>query len=400
MALVEEGTRSATTLGELVAELDAQLTRVGARMQFVEQLENRINGLHLVTSDVDRKLGEQLARRTELEALQSALDSVATHVLDTQQKLDGVAGQQHKLVPLASEVERLAGSVAHTQQLVASIEREEAEVLEQKACLAELVEQSRNLNADVAARLTQVQNASDALTRVSTVKDELLNELSVVQARQRDAIGQAEAVDDQLKRADTMVKELDERRTQLTLSEKRISAFEARLNDLRQHSDSLDLKIASIAEREALVQAVKAEVDHVHQISSRSKADLTFVTEHRSEVATLRTQVEDLLGRVTETDQKIAAIEARRKMVEDVQSRANAITRLLDDINVNLEMLGEQKAVIDHVGEKLAHLDFMVQEGQSTLRALQREREVAERIERSITSLRAKSGAAVEAKTA
>jgi phage shock protein A len=100
------------------------------------------------------------------------------------------------------------------------------------------------------------------------------------------------------------------------------------------------------------VQAVKAEVDHVHQISSRSKADLNFVTEHRSEVATLRTQVEDLLGRVTETDQKIAAIEARRKVVEDVQSRANAITRLLDDLNVNLEMLGEQKAVIDHVGRE------------------------------------------------
>ena len=76
-------------------------------------------------------------------------------------------------------------------------------------------------------------------------------------------------------------------------------------------------------------------------------------------------------------------------MVEEVQTRANAITNLLDDINVNLEMLGEQRAVIDHVGEKLARLDFMVQEAQNTLRALQREREVAERIEQGIKSLRA-----------
>ena len=86
------------------------------------------------------------------------------------------------------------------------------------------------------------------------------------------------------------------------------------------------------------------------------------------------------------------AIDARRKMVEEVQVRANAITNLLEDINVNLELLSEQRAVIDHVGEKLARLDFMVQEAQNTLRALQSEREVAERIEQGIKSLRASSG--------
>ena len=140
------------------------------------------------------------------------------------------------------------------------------------------------------------------------------------------------------------------------------------------------------------MQAVKAEVEGVHQISSRSKADLQFVTDHRAEVTDLRAKVEDLLGRVDDTDEKIVAIDARRKMVEEVQTRANAITNLLDDINVNLEMLGEQRAVIDHVGEKLARLDFMVQEAQNTLRALQREREMAERIEQGIKALRASSG--------
>lgn len=75
-------------------------------------------------------------------------------------------------------------------------------------------------------------------------------------------------------------------------------------------------------------------------------------------------------------------------MVEEVQARAKTITNLLDDINLSLEMLGEQRAVIDHVGEKLARLDFMVQEAQNTLRALQREHEVAECIEQCIKSLR------------
>jgi hypothetical protein len=57
---------------------------------------------------------------------------------------------------------------------------------------------------------------------------------------------------------------------------------------------------------------------------------------------------------------------------------------------VNLEMLGEQRAVVDHVGEKLARLDFTLQEAHNTLRALQRERELAERVEQGIKALRAR----------
>ena len=80
-------------------------------------------------------------------------------------------------------------------------------------------------------------------------------------------------------------------------------------------------------------------------------------------------------------------------MVEEVQARANSIVHMLQDINVNLEMLGEQRAVVDHVGEKLARLDFTLQEAHNTLRALQREREVAERIEQGLKALRNRSGA-------
>ena len=89
-----------------------------------------------------------------------------------------------------------------------------------------------------------------------------------------------------------------------------------------------------------------------------------------------------------ETEDKIAIIEARRKTVDEVQSKTNLISNLLQDVRVNLETLGEQKAVIDHVGEKLAKLEFMMQKAQNTLRTLQHERELAERIEMSIKQLR------------
>ncbi len=392
MATVDEGTKSATRLGELAAELDAQLTRVGARLQFIEKLEGRINNLHVVTADVDRKLAEQLARRNEVESLKSLCDTLGTQVGDAQQKLDGVAALQARLLPLTSQVATLGESIARSQQLVETVKQEESVVHEQKARLAELVAQSKTLASETSERLKQVQAVGDELGRAAAIKEELLTELARVQARQRDAVTQTEAAEDQLKRAETMVKQLEQRRTQLAFSEKKITTFELRLTDLTRATEGVEQKIKLIAEKESLVQAVKAEVESVHKISSRSKADLQFVTDHRAEVTDLRGKVEDLLGRVSDTDTRIADIESRRKMVEEVQTRANAITNLLDDINVNLEMLGEQRAVIDHVGEKLARLDFMVQEAQNTLRALQREREVAERIEQGIKSLRARTG--------
>ena len=61
---------------------------------------------------------------------------------------------------------------------------------------------------------------------------------------------------------------------------------------------------------------------------------------------------------------------------------------------MNLETLGEQKSVIDHVAERLAKIDFTMQEAQNTLQTLQHERELAERMEQSIKQLRTKTAKA------
>ena len=67
---------------------------------------------------------------------------------------------------------------------------------------------------------------------------------------------------------------------------------------------------------------------------------------------------------------------------------------LLEDVSVNLETLGEQKSVIDHLTEKLARIDFTMQEAQNTLQTLTHERELAERIEQSIKQLRTRTAKA------
>jgi chromosome segregation ATPase len=94
----------------------------------------------------------------------------------------------------------------------------------------------------------------------------------------------------------------------------------------------------------------------------------------------VKKQVDLLLSRIADTDERIAAIDARRKLIDEVQAKTNAIVHVLDDVRINLETVGEHKAVVDQVAEKIAQLEFMLQEARSTLRTLQHERELAERI--------------------
>jgi hypothetical protein len=67
-------------------------------------------------------------------------------------------------------------------------------------------------------------------------------------------------------------------------------------------------------------------------------------------------------------------------------------------VRINLEALGEQKAVVDHVAEKVAQLEYTLQEARNTLRTLQHERELAERIEGSIRQLQTRTAPVEEAK--
>ena len=96
---------------------------------------------------------------------------------------------------------------------------------------------------------------------------------------------------------------------------------------------------------------------------------------------------------IAETEERIAVIESRRKVVDDVQRKTDVIVNVLEDVRVNLEMVSEHKVMIDHEVENVATLDVTLREAQATLKRLRIERELAERIERGIKSLRSKTGA-------
>ena len=98
-------------------------------------------------------------------------------------------------------------------------------------------------------------------------------------------------------------------------------------------------------------------------------------------------QVDWLSSQIAETDQRFVSIDARRKLLEEVENKANVILNLLDDVRINVETIAGQKALVDQVAQTVAQLEFRLQEARSTLGTLQHERELAERLEQGIRQL-------------
>ena len=392
LSIVDEGVHKASNLVALADELDRQMIRIANNQKFVEKVETRVNALHALAIDIDGKLAEQLARRAELETMRGSCETVGVQVADVQQKIEALTAVQRALLPMRTEVATLKIQIDHEHARFKDAQQAEGVVAEQGRRLEELVSASRNVAAEVAAGLKQVQALADDLKQSTSAKDELLEELTRVQGRQRDVAAQSAASDEQTKRLDAALRQLEQRRTQMAFMEKSIAGFEAKFDTLRQLSEDLDRKIEAIQNRTAIVDAVKREVDGVHAVSARSRADLEYVTDQRAEVLAIRQQVDGLLASAAETQEQMVRIEDRRHHVEEIYGKTNFAVNLLEDVRLNLELITEQKAVVDHVASDLAKLDSLVTSSQRTLKALEAERELAARIEKSIKSLRAKAG--------
>ena len=136
----------------------------------------------------------------------------------------------------------------------------------------------------------------------------------------------------------------------------------------------LDSKISVLADRDRVVDAVKQEIDAVHEIARRCHDDLCAIADQRTAINETRDDVDRLAGALAAADEKLLEVERRSAAVEDVRRKADAVVQLLDDVRVTLDTVGEQKAVADHVTDMLAQFEDAITEARGTTRALQAER--------------------------
>jgi chromosome segregation ATPase len=391
LSIVDEGTAKAANLVAIADDLDRRMTRVAGQHQFVERIESRVNALNVLTADIDKKLDDQTGRRAEIDTLRNQCDAVGIQVTDIRQKLDGIGQTQSKLLPVAEAVSTLRTDVERVQSKLAAALQDQARLNDQERRISAMLESVRSIGTESAERLVQAQNLTSSLGRSETIKDALVKELAAVQGRQRDVAGQLETADAQMHALTTTVRSLEQRHDQLAFSEKRIATFEAKIGELRGQTETIERRIQDVVSRDETVQSIRREVEGVQEISARSKADLAHLESQRGEVVSLRANVDELLATARLTEQRIREINAQRRMVDEVQLKAAVTKNMLADVRVHLETVSEQKAVLEHALEQIARLEHISRDADATLRSLQAERELAQKIERSIQHLRTRT---------
>jgi GTP1/Obg family GTP-binding protein len=83
-----------------------------------------------------------------------------------------------------------------------------------------------------------------------------------------------------------------------------------------------------------------------------------------------------------------AATATEQKMAADVLQSKSTITDLVEGARMNLRTASEQKEMVDQLNGRLANVQSVIEEAQTTLRALNQERELLKRIDQSIRQLR------------
>jgi DNA repair exonuclease SbcCD ATPase subunit len=391
IATAESSVARTTSMADAVEDLAGRLAALAPRTKIVEDLEARVNTLNTLSADVDRRLSEQLAARTELESLNVLCEGLGAQVTDAQQKLAAVNTATAELEPAIDRLAVLQQDVEHVRAALQALHRDEDTLAAQHRRMEDLSAASRAASIEAAQRLETVRSLHQELDKATVLREQLIGELAQIQQQQRDTFAQIEAADDQFNRLDALWKKLDQRRCQLEEAEQAFGHVDGQMSELHRLAENVERRMQAIAEREQVVEAVRRGIEGVHALGQRSQADLAIIAERRAEIAAAMSEMERLRETLAGTQEQITAIENRRQVVDDVQRKADAIMNILGDVHITLDSVSEQKAMVDHVFAELARIEHLVQEARGTMRALQAERDVAQRIVENVRQIHARA---------
>ena len=159
---------------ETITELEATLERSSEKLQFVEKVERRLNGLHTLNTEVGRRMEEQLVRRAELEGIRSRTDEISAHICDAHQKLGAIRIAQEKLPAILDCAATLGRDIEQLETRLNGLRRTETDLAGQEQRLDALVAASREHHAAIAERTTHFEALAEELNRGSLPRNELI----------------------------------------------------------------------------------------------------------------------------------------------------------------------------------------------------------------------------------
>jgi len=383
------------TVQETVTDLQSRVHQLNVFRPTVESVQKdmeRVAGTMEEISSRRHIVDEVQTRLTELCALADQLDD---RTKTFRMRIEIAEGRFLSVTKQADETERIGKLVVGVAQTVADAEGRVGELARSIASiegrsenLERVAEQARVLGGELEQRHGALDKASERMEQASALRLEAADAVQRLDDRIRALQALLHTVEGQVLELDVMSDELESRSSKLGYVEKRMAQFEHQLVKWEVVEGELGRALEQVAARQATVDALRADLKHMFELAERTAGDVSVITEAQREIEESKASLRELLRRLHETDVSMAGLEERQRQIEQAEQRLARADALLIDIHSSLDALHGQKAVVDHVIEKIGSLTLEAQQAETLIDRLREERDITNRVRASLEDLR------------
>ena len=244
------------------------------------------------------------------------------------------------------------------------------------------------LAGELAQRHGAFDKASERMEQASVLRLEAADAVQRLDERIGALKGLLDTAEGRVLELDVLADELESRSSKLGWVEKRMAQFEQQLARWELVEGELGRALEQVAARGATVDALRADLKHMFELAERTAGDVGIITDAQREIQESKVSLQELLRRLHETDVSMAGLEERQQQIEQAEQRLARAEALLIDINASLEALHSQKAIVDHVIEKIGSLTLEAHQAETLIDRLREERDITNRARAALEDLR------------
>ena len=380
---------------EKIRELRTNVGHLDDLRANVDHMREMSDRVIAAASDLD----ERRESFEELEVRMSELRQSGTHLDErTTNLLSGLADADHRFKAVARNADKADAARVAVEGVMVAVEQAERRMAE----LGEGVDSTVERSEAVTALSERVDRVMEDIHQGEFTLSKAAKQLDAVSALRKEAAEVVQSFEDQIRvvneglilaeeqsekigqRADV----LEARAGSLRFADKRITHFEEKLARLDAVEQKLEQSIETLLARQDGVGQVRSDVERLFIASEKTLEDVRAISAARDEVQSAAQLLESVQTKADAITDSLDDIDGRQEQIAQAEVRLSQADALLREIRAGLESLTSQTTVVDHAIATAGKLSFEAREAEGLVKALREERELTQGIHEGLKKLR------------
>jgi chromosome segregation ATPase len=348
--------------------ISESMESIEARREFVETLHRRVAEVGALGADLDER-SRQLQSR--MDAAEQRFVGFAAHAEEADRIGKTIAGVSSSVQESTRQTSVLGNAIAAFEARCESVEA--------------LAERTQVLRQELDQRQQSLEETSKHLQKASTLRKE-----AATAAQQLEELAQqlGESLTSAEKRSvnvGEITTQLEDRVAGLSVVDKRLAQFEARLAKWEIVDEEVARSLEQIAARQGTVQSLQSDLDRMFTLAEKTSTDVRTITSAHREIAESRTLLDEVMGRLKEIESTASGLEERKRQMSKAEERLARADGFLVDVRSSLEAIQGQKAIVDQAVEKASSLRFLLKQAEAMIDGLREERQMTADVREAVS---------------